>query len=142
MKIGFSLGRCIRDIVTKKVDINDVAYIIAATNIANTESLKTVIEEYNWRIGYLEGLDPEECQKVALCLWKAKCILQPRREGLPGPRCAEDSIWVDIFPTVLSETASVKNAWNDYQLVLKLTENVDTTGLDWLTVSRRFSIYD
>jgi hypothetical protein len=141
MKIGFSLGRCIRDIVNKKVDIDDVAYIIAATNIANTESLKIVIEEYCWRIGYLEGLDPEECQKVALCLWEARCILQPRREGLPGPRCAEDSIWVDIFPTVLSETASVKNAWNDYQLVLKLTENVDTTGLNWLS-NKRFSKYD
>lgn len=141
MKIGFSLGRCIRDIVTKKVDINDVAYIIAATNIANTESLKNVIEDYGWRTGYLEGLDPEECQKIALCLWEAKCILQPRREGLPGPRCAEDSIWVDIFPTVLSETASVKNAWNDYQLVLKLTENVDVTGLNWLS-KKRFSIYD
>jgi hypothetical protein len=33
MKIGFSLGRCVRDIVKNSVDINDVAFIIAATSI-------------------------------------------------------------------------------------------------------------
>ena len=31
MKVGFSLGRCIRDIVTNVVDIDDVIVIIAGS---------------------------------------------------------------------------------------------------------------
>jgi hypothetical protein len=33
MKIGFSLGRCISDIVNGEVALDDVAFVIAATNI-------------------------------------------------------------------------------------------------------------
>ena len=61
MKIGFSLGRCVRDIVSGNVDINDVAFIIAATNIDSEEQLKHVIEDYMYRgDDYLYGLDETE----------------------------------------------------------------------------------
>ena len=66
MKIGFSLGRCVRDIVRGDVSIDDVAFIIAATNIHDEEQLSRVIENYLYEPTYLNGLDGEQCQSVAL----------------------------------------------------------------------------
>ena len=126
MKIGFSLGRCIRDIVKEHVSINDVAFIIAATNIHSEEQLKHVIEDYMYRDDdYLYGLNEEQCQAVALDLWTSNRILQPRRQGMHRHRQPENAVWVDMFPTVASESAAVKTAWDAYRFMLHMVENVD-----------------
>ena len=130
MKIGFSLGRCIRDIVTEKVAIDDVAFIIAATNIREVEQLAPVINDYMFRDGYLYGLDEDRCQEVALELWDTNKLLQPRRQGLHRHKQPENSVWVDMFPTELSNNESVKNAWNGYRFMLHMVENVDTDALE------------
>ena len=83
MKIGFSLGRCVRDIVRGDVQIDDVAFIIAATSIHDAEQLAGVIENYMYRDDdYLYGLAEDKCQAVALELWNTNRVLQPRRQGL------------------------------------------------------------
>lgn len=126
MKIGFSLGRCIRDIVKENVSIDDVAFIIAATNIYSKEQLKHVIEDYMYRDDdYLYGLNEEQCQAVALDLWTSNRILQPRRQGMHRHRQPENAVWVDMFPTVASESAAVKTAWDTYRFMLHMVENVD-----------------
>jgi hypothetical protein len=130
MKIGFSLGRCIRDIVTEKVAIDDVAFIIAATNIREVEQLAPVINDYMFRDDYLVGLDEDRCQQVALELWDTNKLLQPRRQGLHRHKQPENSVWVDMFPTELSNNESVKNAWNGYRFMLHMVENVDTDALE------------
>jgi hypothetical protein len=130
MKIGFSLGRCIRDIVTEKVAIDDVAFIIAATNIREVEQLAPVINDYMIRDDYLYGLDEDSCQQVALELWNSNKLLQPRRQGLHRHKQPENSVWVDMFPTELSNNESVKNAWNGYRFMLHMVENVDTDALE------------
>ena len=61
MKIGFSLGRCVRDIVNKDVSIDDVAFIIAATHINSVAQLDQVVEMCMYESGYLLGLDFEKC---------------------------------------------------------------------------------
>jgi hypothetical protein len=130
MKIGFSLGRCIRDIVQGDVNIDDVAFIIAATNIREVEQLTQVVNDYMIRSDYLEGLDETKCQVTALELWNTSRILQPRREGMHRHKQPENSVWVDMFPTELSENEAVKKAWNGYRLMLHMTENVDTEALE------------
>jgi len=130
MKIGFSLGRCIRDVVNGDVKLNDVAFIIAATNIREVDHLARVIEDYLYRSDYLSGLDQAECQRVALELWNTNRILQPRRQGLHRHKQPERSIWVDLFPTELSTNESVKTAWNSYRLMLHMTENVDNESME------------
>jgi hypothetical protein len=130
MKIGFSLGRCIRDIVNEKVSIDEVAFIIAATNIREVEQLAPVISDYMFRDDYLYGLDEDRCQQVALELWDSNKLLQPRRQGLHRHKQPANSIWVDMFPTELSNNESVKNAWNGYRFMLHMVENVDTDALD------------
>jgi hypothetical protein len=130
MKIGFSLGRCIRDIVNGDVAIDDVAFIIAATNIVSVDQLPSVIEQYMYRRDYLEGLDEQQCNQVALELWNTNRFLQPRREGMYRHMQPESSVWVDMFPTELSNNASVKKAWDAYRFMLHMVENVDTDALE------------
>ena len=130
MKIGFSFGRCIRDIVQGDVSVDDVAFIIAATNIHDPEQLDRVIKEYGYRNDYLSGLDLAECQRVGLLLWNSNRILQPRREGMHRHMQPEGAIWVDIFPTAVSENQSLKTAWDNYRFMLHMVENVDNEVLD------------
>jgi len=130
MKIGFSLGRCVRDIVHGSVHIDDVAFIIAATNIHDEAHLKNVIEQYMYRgDDYLYGLNEEQCQAVALDLWASNKILQPRRQGMHRHRQPENAVWVDMFPTVNSDNESVKTAWDAYRFMLHMVENVDQEAM-------------
>jgi hypothetical protein len=130
MKIGFSLGRCVRDIVKGDVNIDDVAFIIAATSIHDEPQLANVIQQYMYRDDdYLYGLDEAACQAVALDLWQTNKILQPRRQGLHRHRQPENAVWVDMFPTVASENDSVKTAWNAYRFMIHMVENVDQEAM-------------
>lgn len=130
MKIGFSLGRCVRDIVNGEVSIDDVAFLITATSIHTTDQLSQVIQMYTYEDGYLLGLDEADCQKVALELWNTNRLLQPRKQGLHRHKQPEDSIWVDIFPTKLSNNESVKTAWDSYRFMLHMTENVENQAIE------------
>jgi len=130
MKIGFSLGRCIRDIVNGKVDLDDVAFIITATNIREKEQLAPVINDYMFRDDYLYGLDEAECHRIADELWESNKLLQPRRQGLHRHKQPANSVWVDMFPTELSENQSVKTAWDNYRFMIHMVENVDTDALE------------
>jgi len=130
MKIGFSLGRCIRDIVEGKVAIDDVAFIITATCIREKEQLAPVINDYMFRDGYLYGLEEDKCQSIADELWESNRLLQPRRQGLHRHKQPANSVWVDMFPTELSENQAVKTAWDSYRFMIHMVENVDTDALE------------
>lgn len=130
MKIGFSFGRCIRDIVNEEISVDDVAFIIAATMVRDEESMLGVVEEYGWRADYLSGLDIDKCKEVALTLWRTNRILQPRLQGINRHRQPDNAIWVDIFPTTLSDNESVKKSWEAYRFMLHMVENVDNEAID------------
>jgi hypothetical protein len=130
MKIGFSLGRCIRDIVNGEVALDDVAFVIAATNIHEEQQLAQVVDSYLYRDDYLYMLDEAECQRVALELWQSNRILQPRRQGMHRHKQPENSVWVDMFPTVNSDNEAVKKAWDAYRFMLHMTENVDNEAIE------------
>ena len=130
MKIGFSLGRCVRDIVMGKISEDEVAFIITATCIRDPETLVQVIQDYMWRRDYLEGLDEDRCREVALSLWNNNKLIQPRREGIHRHKQPANSVWVDMFPTECSDNPVVKAAWDNYRFMLHMTENVDSEALE------------
>lgn len=130
MKIGFSLGRCIRDIVNGEVSIDDVAFLITATYVKTSEQLDNVINNYMFERGYLLGLDNEKCLEVARQLWDTNRILQPRAQGMHRHAQPENSIWVDIFPTTNSDSEGVKKAWDAYRFMIHMVENVDTEATE------------
>ena len=130
MKIGFSFGRCIRDIVNEEISVDDVAFIIAATMVRDEESMLQVVEEYGWRSDYLQGLDIDKCKEVALQLWRTNRILQPRLQGIHRHRQPDNAVWVDIFPTMLTDNESVKKSWEAYRFMLHMVENVDNEAVE------------
>ena len=130
MKIGSSLGRCVRDIVCGLVTVEDIAFIITGTYITDEEKLAHAIEGYAYRGDYLQGLNIERCQEVALELWRSNRILQPRREGMHRHKQPENAVWVDMFPTTLSTNPAVKSAWDNYRLMIHMTENVDNEAME------------
>lgn len=121
MKVGFSLGRCIRDIVKGVVNVDDVVVIVTGTRIDDAEHLKRVVEEYMWREDYLEGLNEEECQGVASVLWTEGKFHQPRKFGGHPPRVDEIAVWGDLVPTGGFEDPMVQEAWQAYRGMLGLT---------------------
>lgn len=130
MKIGFSFGRCIRDIVNGLVDLKDVAFIITATSMRDREHMENVIKMYMNEPRYLADLDYDQCIEVACRLWDTNRLLQPRLQGLHRHAQPENSVWVDMFPTELSQNESVKNAWNAYRFMLHMVENVDNEATE------------
>ena len=130
MKIGFSFGRCIRDIVNGDVSIDDVAFIISSTAIRDEQQMFAVVEDYMLRNDYLYGLDEKACHDVAKQLWHSNRMIQPRLQGIHRHKQPENAIWVDIFPTVPSSSESVKSAWDHYRFMLHMVENVDNEAVE------------
>lgn len=130
MKIGFSLGRCVRDIVNGDININDVAFIITATSVKDQDHLDGVIAMYLSEPEYLYGLDYEKCKDVARALWDSNRLLQPRRQGLHRHKQPESSVWVDMFPTTLSNNENVKKAWEAYRFMIHMVENIDNEAIE------------
>jgi hypothetical protein len=83
-----------------------------------------------FRDDYLYGLDEDKCQGIAEELWESNKLLQPRRQGLHRHKQPANSVWVDMFPTELSENHSVKTAWDNYRFMIHMVENVDTDALE------------
>lgn len=123
MKVGFSLGRCIRDIVNDVVDIDDVIVIVAGTRFETQEQLTNIVNEYMYRDTYLYGLDESACQGVASVLFREGKIHQPRNFGIYRSMMPEDAVWADLMPTGGHADPMVQEAWQAYRGMLGLTGN-------------------
>lgn len=122
MKIGFSFGRCVRDIVKGKVKIDDVLCIIARTHMPKQESVEWVIGEYMHRADYLWGLDVQTCTDVGVELWRSGRVIEPRANGIGVMQVPTDYVWMDLFPTnVDADNESVTSAWESYRMLIGLT---------------------
>lgn len=119
MKIGLSFGRCVRDIVLEKVSFADVLVIVTRTMMHKREQIDGVIADY-CSFGYLRGLDLEKCLEVGYRLWDMGKLHQPRCFNAGTSRYPAELVWFDVVPTALSDNPSVRSAWENYQLVLKL----------------------
>ena len=125
MKIGFSFGRCLRDIVKGTVKLEDVMCVIARTHMMTEDHVKYIIAEYINRRDYLYGLDPAECERIGLELWKSGKVLEPRANGISASSVPRDYIWMDLYPTEADITNDgVKEAWDAYRLMIVLTEQL------------------
>ena len=125
MKIGFSFGRCLRDLVKGTVKLEDVMCIIARTHMITEAHVKSVINGYMHRRDYLHGLNPAECERIGLELWKSGKVLEPRANGISASSVPRDYIWMDLYPTEADVASDgVKEAWDTYRLMIALTEQL------------------
>ena len=123
MKIGFSFGRCLRDIVNGEVDIDEVVVLITRTHMKDLTSVKDVVFQYLGRQDYLYGLDSDQCFEVAETLWASGRIHQPRLYGQGYASRPENLIWMDLYPCVKDMSPAVESAWNEYRLALALVHS-------------------
>ena len=124
MKIGFSFGRCVRDLVKGVVDYDDVFLIVSQTMFYDSTQVEYIIDEYLNRPDYLMGLDEGACYDMGTKLYLAGKIFQPRTNGHRARHIVEDAVWMDIMPTIMGDDAQseqVVAAWKQYQLALKMT---------------------
>ena len=124
MKIGFSFGRCIRDIVNGEVDYDDVAWIISGTAIRDSSAAMSVIDDYMHRPDYLWGLDEKKCFEIGMKLYEEGKVLQPRLQGVHRHMIPEGALWADMFPTNMSNNQAAKSSWDAYRLMIHMTTQV------------------
>lgn len=132
MKVGFSFGRCIRDIVNGSVKYEDVAFIITGTALRDEDAIKWCIEDYMMRRDYLRGLDHSCCEKVALRLWSEGRLFQPRLQNIGAFNIPECDVWADLFPTSLLQNESAKKAWDAYRFFVHMTSQIPEEALESL----------
>ena len=124
MKIGFSFGRCIRDIVNGEVAYDDVAWIISGTRLEDEAAIIWCIEDYLLRPNYLDGLDEAQCKEIGLRLYNEGKVFQPRLQNIRAFRIPEGAVWADMFPTNMANNQAAKSAWDAYRFMLHMTAQV------------------
>lgn len=124
MKIGFSLGQCVADVVKGKVSPTDILFIISGTAIKERAHIEDLRTGYGMRPGYWLGLDVEECIKVTYELWDSHKILQPRLQDVFRYGVPANCIWGDLMPSPVNTNAALQDAWNNYRLLVDLAGDV------------------
>jgi hypothetical protein len=129
-KIGLSFSRCVRDIVEKKVDIDDVLVIISRTwfDPKNDEQWRGIWEGYSyegraeWGEYDYTNLEHEQMfRAITLELLKQGKLHQPRQFGGYPARRAE--YWLEtVLPSEeLEKNPAAKKAWENFQVIAGLT---------------------
>ena len=122
MKIGFSFGKCVRDIARGDVKVDDVLVIVARTRV-DREHLAVLVDGYHHERDLYRGLDLDRCKEIAHELWDQGKIHQPRQFGVyTGLVVPDHCVWMELTPTLSSHNPSVIEAWNNYQMLLALAE--------------------
>ncbi len=112
-------------VVKGEVNIDDVMCIIARTKMPQQEDVEWVIKEYQTRPAYLKGLDPAECLRLGVELWRTGRVIEPRSNGIYAMSVPQEYIWMDLYPTEADvRSDGVKEAWNAYRMLIQLTEQL------------------
>ena len=127
MKIGTSLGKCVKDILGGGVAYDDVLFIVSNTRGPDEGKLREIMTEY-W-YGYhsdpaydMSAYTEQEVQDIAVKLFKDGKLFQPRIhiKGWGNAHGLKDT-WYDVVPSLGSSEAA-KNAWDAYVMMSKLSQ--------------------
>jgi hypothetical protein len=132
MKIGTSLGKCVRSILAGEVKEEDVLFIVSNTMAPDLDRLMDVIEEYYY--GYqgsggrgaaydMGEYELDDAKAIATRLMESGKLHQPRCTGKSvfGNAHSLSDTWYDILPSAGS-SESAKNAWDAYVMMSKLSQ--------------------
>lgn len=128
MKIGTSLGKCVKSLLDGDIAYEDVLFVVSNTKGPDEEKLRDIMSEY-W-YGYhghpaydLSAYTEQEVQDMAVRLNNDGKLFQPRmfiKDGWGNAHGLKDT-WYDIMPSVGS-SESAKNAWDAYVMMSKLSQ--------------------
>lgn len=128
MKIGTSLGKCVRSILAGEVKEEDVLFIVSNTMCPDLDRLMLVIDEYYYTYqgsggrgaAYdMSGYDLVDARAIATRLMESGKLHQPRCVGTSvfGNAHALKDTWYDVMPSPVSDNESVQAAWNHYTMI-------------------------
>lgn len=123
MKIGFSLGKCVRDIVKGEVQLDDVLFVVSRTLIREADQMDSLWHGYCYEPSYWMGLDRDACINTCKELMQSGRLHQPRMFGKYfGSPVAESHVWMDIaLPTLAMEDhPMVEAAYKKYKMLERL----------------------
>ena len=131
MKIGTSLGKCVKDILDGHTRYEDVLVVVTNTNCPTLETLMEVIEQYYYDNRGARGRGAaydmsayslKDACAVAQRLFDNGKLHQPRSlsKNLYGNAHALQDTWYDIIPSPVMDNESVREAWNHYVMIRNL----------------------
>ena len=127
MKIGTSLGKCVKSLMDGDVAYDDVLFIVSNTNGPDENRLREIMEEYYYgapRPEYdMSEHDVDDVVQMAIQLFQDGKLFQPRmfiKGGWGNAHKLQDT-WYDIMPSIGASEAA-KNAWDHYVLMSKLSQ--------------------
>jgi len=130
MKIGTSLGKCVKSILAGEVNEEDVLFVVSNTNCPTIETLMNVIEQYYYehqgsgrRAAYdMSAYSLADACAVAQRLFESGKLHQPRAvvKGMYSNAHSLQDTWYDIVPSPVSDNESVQSAWNHYTMIKSL----------------------
>lgn len=123
MKIGFSFGRCMRDILNGSVKFEDVLVIITATMMPDLPSTLEVAEAY-WSYD-LHDFEHSEVLALAERLYNSAKLHQPRLINGSSRQPMDHAIWADVFPSLRNTPPELQDAWDMYRVQLALVNGED-----------------
>lgn len=132
MKIGTSLGKCVKSILAGEVLEKDVLFIVSNTMAPDLDRLMDVIEEYYYTYQGSSGrgaaydmseYELDDAKAIATRLMESGKLHQPRCTGKSvfGNAHSLTDTWYDIMPSAGS-SESAKNAWAEYVMMSKLSQ--------------------
>ena len=122
MKIGFSLSRCVADLMNKEVEIKDVLIIMAVSNIdmKNEEHWRLIWDGYSNNAWH--GFDEVETKSLVMGLWDNGKIHQSRRFG--GHPIRSSQTWINVH--IEPQSPAAKEAFDHYQTILAVSGELDS----------------
>ena len=127
MKIGTSLGKCVKSLMDGDVAYDDVLFIVSNTNGPDENRLREIMEEYYYgapRPEYdMSEHDVDDVVQMAIQLFQDGKLFQPRmfiKGGWGNAHKLQDT-WYDIMPSIGASEAA-KNAWDAYVMMSKLSQ--------------------
>ena len=131
MKIGTSLGKCVKSILAGEVKDEDVLFIVTNTNCPTIETLMFVIEQYYYDNAGARGRGAaydmsayslKDACAVTQRLFESGKLHQPRAVAPKHWGNTHDlkDTWYDIVPSPVTDNESVREAWNHYTMIKNL----------------------
>lgn len=116
MLVGFSVSKCIIDIIEGNVDTKDILVIIGRTDF-DIEHIDSLIDQYRHYNGVWMNYDTQTLRNLLIDLYKSGKIHQPRKFGQYPRSVVHGKHWGEVLTTPRDLTPAAKKAWENYKLL-------------------------
>lgn len=119
MLIGFSISKCIADIMEGKVDKDEVLLIIGRTDF-NMNNIDRLLEEYCSLRGPWYDYDRLKLKGLLVTFWYEGKIHQPRQYGTQPPAMPRAKVWAQIIYDQNDMPKAAQEAWDRFIVIASL----------------------